>query len=453
MSKSAPRIQRVLLIGGGAREHAIGEALCRDRQIQLFSVAHNNNPGLDELSHVEIHEEKDVDWITRWATEKQVQLTVIGLEDPLDAGLPDALIAAGIPTVGPIQSAARIETSKLFTRALMKRHSIPGQVDYWYFTDPGELTDFLSAGGEYVLKPLGLTAGKGVKVMGVHLNSVKEAIDYGRRIIRDKIGGADGLLVEERLQGAEFTLQAFVDGTTVRPMPLVQDYKRAFEGDLGPNTGSMGAYSQADGLLPFVRAEARDAALQVIVRIVEALRSEGLLYRGVMYGQFMMTQAGIRLVEINARFGDPEALNVLPLLQTDFVDVCQAIGLGILNDLKPTFLPRATVCKYITPPGYPDHARVDARITLDRKAIESIGVRVYFAKVNRDGDDYLTTTSRSIAFVGVADTVAEAEEAVEEAFLFVRGEFHARHDIGKAELINRATDSVLPHRFVTAKNR
>src|ERR1035437_6928799 len=288
---------RVLLVGGGAREHALGEAITASGRVQLLTVANNSNPGLQRLSEQsKRHAESDAEWVANWAKEQAVDLAVIGGEEPLGAGVADALEAAGIPTVGPRQAAAQLETSKLFTRELMERHAIPGRVEFRFFADPELLERFLvNTDKQFALKPVGLTSGKGVKVMGVQLASVQEAIDYGRSVIHDRIGGSAGIVVEERLVGEEFSLQAFVDGETIVPMPLVRDYKLAYEGDTGPNTGSMGSYSQPDGLLPYVTASDRDRALETLHRVIRALRADGIPYRGINYGQFMMTVEGPRL--------------------------------------------------------------------------------------------------------------------------------------------------------------
>jgi phosphoribosylamine--glycine ligase len=425
----------IVLIGGGAREHALGEALVKSGRSRLFTVAHNENPGLLEISDGYLSvEESDTSSIVAWCRARSIDLAVIGLEDPLAVGLPDALAEIGVPTVGPSMRAARLEMSKLFTRELMRRYSIPGQVKFQYFTEPAALREFLLATSEeFALKPIGLTAGKGVKVMGEQLHSRDEAIEYGFHVINDQIGGEAGILVEERLVGDEFTLQAFVDGNAVVPMPLVRDFKRALDGDLGPNTGSMGSYSQPDGLLPFVGPDVQELALEIVKGAVGALREEGVDYRGIIYGQFMIGAQGLKLVEFNARFGDPEALNVLPLLEQDFVDVCDAIVHGTLDQLKVSFTPRATVCKYVTPHGYPGNPREGAPLRVDREAIRRLGVRVYFAKVNQRGSDVLTTSSRSIALVGIADTILQAEQLVEKSLDYIQGDYHVRHDIGRVE--------------------
>ena len=437
--------RRLLLIGGGAREHALGEAMCRDSRAELFVFAHNRNPGLHKLaSEFELGDERDVDHIVKWAKSRRIAFAVIGLEDPLAVGVPDALQGSGIPTVGPVRAAAQLETSKLFLRELMQRHKIRGNADYLFITDAAQLEYHLThSTRQFALKPVGLTAGKGVKVMGVQLTSVTDAIEYGKSVITDRIGGVAGLLLEERLEGAEFTLQAFVDGDTVKAMPLVKDYKLSEAGDEGENTGSMGSYSQRDGSLDFLGPNDRGEAVQILEDVVAALHSEGTVYQGIMYGQFMKTRVGIKLVEINARFGDPEAINVLSVLRTSFVDVCDAILRRTLGELRVDFESNATVCKYVTPRGYPTKPVLGQPIRLNLPEIEKRGVKAFFAKVEAVGEgQYLTTPSRSIALLGTGDSVEEAHNRVEEALRFVSGDYHLRHDIGTKALIDRAFSAV-----------
>jgi phosphoribosylamine--glycine ligase len=445
---------KILLLGGGAREHAIAEALCRSSSnTQLFTIAHNYNPGLADLSTKFFrHDEKDISRIVKLAKEHNIDFAVIGLEDPLDVGLPDALNDIGVPTVGPSKQAAQLETSKLFTRNLMKKYDIPGQAEYHYFDNPDSLEKFLlNSNKEYALKPVGLTAGKGVKIMGEHFKSAAEAVAYGKAVIEDKIGGFSGIVVEEKLVGEEFTLQAFVDGQNIVPMPLVQDYKRAYDNDEGPNTGSMGSYSQSDGLLPFVTKQQRDEALEILEQIINAVKKEGSPYRGIIYGQFMMTSKGSKLIEINARFGDPEAINVLPLLENDFVDVCQAIINGSLDSLKISFSKKATVCRYIVPPGYPEKPEIDTPLSLEKSNIESLGARVYFAKVNEKNGVCFTTSSRSIALVGIANSIEEATNVVEKSLTFIHGKYHVRTDIGKKHLKQKPLEK--NKSFIPSTNR
>ena len=258
-------------------------------------------------------------------------------------------------------------------------------------------------------------------------------------MIQQQTGGGGGVIVEERLVGEEFTLQCFVDGETVAPMPAVRDFKRAFEGDRGPNTGGMGSYSQADGLLPFLSQAGYDAALGIVQQVVHAVKKEGAEYRGILYGQFMLTPAGVKLVEFNARLGDPEAINVIPLLQTPLADICAAIMSGALDRLSIGFDARAAVCKYVVPPDYGLYPKVDVPLQVDADKIAALGARVFYARVNRDGERLLTTTSRAVAILGTGETIGQAEDMVEQALHHVHGDFYVRHDIGKLAQTSRTS--------------
>lgn len=448
--------RRVLLVGGGAREHAIGEALCRTSRVSLHVFAHNRNPGLESLAErYQKGDETDVEAIVEWARRCGIDFAVIGLEDPLAVGLPDALQLAGVPTVGPVQSAARLETSKLFLRNLMKDFGIAGNLDFKYIADADELELYLTenATREYALKPVGLTAGKGVQVMGVQLPTLDAAIQYGRWVIGNRIGGTAGILLEERIQGPEFTMQAFVDASAVVNMPLIKDYKLAGEGDTGPNTGSMGSYSESNGSLHFLSSSEHDCATKILEDVIAALRSTGVVYRGIVYGQFMKTADGIKLIEINARFGDPEGINALALLENDFVDVCLAILNDSLSKLSVRFAPLATVCKYLTPEGYPLKPKVNQLIEVNVSKVRELGVEVFFAKVEKDPAGFRTTTSRSVALLATGATVENAHDRIEQALPFVSGKYYMRHDIGTTKLTRDAVESWVPKSQRNANRR
>ncbi len=226
---------RILVVGGGGREHAITRALSCNSDVRIFSVMARRNPGIARLSEsVLIGRETDVSKITQFATECGVESAVIGPEAPLEAGIVDMLEGAGIPCMGPNRIAARLETDKSFCREMMERDGIAGCPKYRVFHDSAAAREFIEAyDGDLAIKPIGLTGGKGVRIMGEHVDT-RGAVEYA-----ESLGG--DLIVEERLIGEEFTLQAFVDGTHLVPMPLVQDHKRAYEGDMGPNTGGMGS--------------------------------------------------------------------------------------------------------------------------------------------------------------------------------------------------------------------
>lgn len=427
---------RVLLVGGGGREHAIAEALARGGA-ELYAVMRNRNPGIARLSReFLLADETDGGRVAGFGKRVGAEMAVIGPEGPLAGGVADALAVDGIPTVGPTKRLAQIEASKAFMRGLMARHKIPGSLRYGAFSGLAEALDFLERfDGPVAIKPSGLTGGKGVKVVGDQLKDLEEARDYLREVMEGGIGGGE-VVIEERADGEEFTLQAFVDGKRVVPMPLVQDHKRAFEGDVGPNTGGMGAYSDADGLLPFLEARDRRAAETIMKAAVAALKAEtGEEYRGILYGQFMLGRE-LRLIEFNCRFGDPEAMNVLSILKTNFVEVCQGIVEGRLRDAA--FEPKATVSKYVVPKGYGLTPMSGKRIFVDEERVRKEGAILYYAAVNEDGGAIYTTSSRSVGVVGVHETIAGAERIAERAVEGIRGEgIYHRADIGTEALIKR----------------
>jgi len=264
-------------------------------------------------------------------------------------------------------------------------------------------------------------------------------MEYVNEIFENNIGGA-GVIIEEKAVGEEFTQMVFCDGSNISPMPLVQDHKRAYEGDVGPNTGGMGSYTDADHLLPFVTENERKEALDIIQKIVDALRREGCTYRGPMYGQFMLTLDGPKIIEINARFGDPEAMNVLPILESSFTDVCMAMATGTLKN-EAKFRKEATVCKYVVPEGYGVKSKAGLPISVDEKNVKKCGAEVFYANVDVIDGKLVTGTSRSVGVVGMAKSIEEAESNCEKALEYVKGEaIFVRHDIGKRELVQRRVD-------------
>ncbi|MDD1730475.1 MAG: phosphoribosylamine--glycine ligase, partial [Methanospirillum sp.] len=273
----------VLVVGGGGREHAIAQALAKDHHVGLYAAMSRVNPGIAEISRdFLITRETNVSEIASFCVKNQVKYAVIGPEAPLEAGIVDSLESVGVQCVGPTKAAARIETDKAYCRNLMKKYAIPGLPGYHIFQNSEQAISFLRTTSEnFAIKPIGLTGGKGVRIMGEHID-LDGACQYAQEI-------NGGIVIEERLIGEEFTLQAFVDGRHISPMPLVQDHKRAFEGDTGPNTGGMGSYTLSDHRMPFISDEEYSQALSIMNQVVAALADEGTPYSGILYGQFMNT--------------------------------------------------------------------------------------------------------------------------------------------------------------------
>ncbi|HID27068.1 MAG TPA: phosphoribosylamine--glycine ligase [Methanosarcinales archaeon] len=427
---------KILVIGAGAREHAIAEAIAKSNQEpELYALMGRKNPGIARLcKDFLLESETSIVDVVDYAVSKNIELAVIGPEAPLELGLADALGDADVLVVGPNKDAAQIECDKAWTRRFMRDHSMSGCPKFGIFESVENAFEFIDELEEVAVKPPGLTGGKGVKVMGSQIYSKEEAKEYARELIKK-----GKVVIEEKLEGEEFTLQAFVDGRTLIFSPSVQDYKRAYEGDTGPNTGGMGSYSDASEILPFMTEQDYDKAKRIMRYTVFGIKkSLGVFYRGILYGQFMLTADGIKLVEFNARFGDPEAMNILPLLKTDFVEILERIATGKLSNINIEFEKKATVCKYAVPKGYPENPITDSVVE-----VGDLGdAKLYYASVYEENGKVYTTGSRAIAVVGIADTINEAEQKAEFAISNIKGELYCRHDIGTASSIKKRIDHI-----------
>ncbi len=430
-------MKKVLLVGNGAREHVIAEALKRSPQdISLIAYGKAKNPGIAKLAdRYEIGPLDKFDELKKLATEEGVDFAIVGPDDPIADGCVDALLEVEVRSMAPLKTVARLESSKSFTRDLLAKHDVPGNPKFKVFTKPEGMAEFIDElGGEYVVKADGLMGGKGVKVSGEHIENKEEGIEWASKCI-EKFGR---VVIEEKFVGEEFSLMCFCDGKTVIPMPAVQDHKRAFNGDTGPNTGGMGTYSDANHLLPFIKPEDVAKAIEITQRTAKALFDEtGCEFKGIMYGGFIATAKGLGLIEYNARFGDPEAMNVLPILKSDFVTLCEHIIEGTLHMYDARFDMKATVCKYVVPKGYPENPVKGEKIEIGEVPE---GVKLYYASVDEKEDGIYMSGSRALAFVGIADTISEAEKIAASALSSVSGKVFYRDDIGTDALIQKRVD-------------
>lgn len=429
--------RRVGVVGKDGRTDALA-AKCAEStpRPRLFALSEVRIPGLVDrcADRVQVVADlRDVDEIARWADEIEPSLVIVGPEEPLEAGAVDALVARGIPCFGPTAELARIESSKTWARALVEQYRIPGNPAHWTLTAASDVAAHLVSVDEFVVKPDGLTGGKGVRVYPDHFESFDEAVRYSTACIQH-----DGIvLIEERLEGEEFSLQTITDGASVLHCPVVQDHKRAFEDDKGPNTGGMGSYSCPDFSLPFLERDEVRQAQKINELVIQAMRSKtGAPYRGVLYGGFMATGSGVRLIEYNCRFGDPEALNVLPIMTTDFVSMCLSVATGRFDPDSVKFEPKATVCKYIVPLDYPSGKGKGDSIVVPRHLFEDPNVHVFWAACDLSDTGVKMTGSRAVGIVGLGDTLAQAERFAQHAALQVEGPVTFRHDIGTAELVD-----------------
>ena len=428
----------VMLVGHGAREHVIAETFKKNKDANLYSFMKSKNPGIAALSEaVEMGSYSDLEKIKDFAQKNNVDFAFIGPEDPLNEGVVDELQEIGIASIGPTKLMARLETSKSFTRELLQKYNIEGNPKFRIFTkeNVNELNNFLNELEEIVVKPDGLTGGKGVKVQGDHFKTKEEAMAYCKEVLELH----PSVIVEEKLDGEEFSLQCLTDGKTVVATPPVQDHKRAYDGDKGPNTGGMGSYSCENHLLLFLKKEHVKKGLEITKNVADAIYKEtGLFYKGVMYGGFILTKDGIKLLEYNARLGDPEAMNVLPLLKTDFVGICQAISVQELGRLKVEFEKKATVCKYVVPEGYPESPVKNEKVFVK----DSGKAKMYYASVEEKEDGLYMTGSRAIALLGIGNNLEEAEKIAEGSTYDVKGKVFHRKDIGTKALIEKRVKHV-----------
>ncbi len=423
---------KILLIGNGAREHCVAETLKKNKKAALFSYLKSKNPGIVSLSKdFEIGNYNDLAKIKNYIQKIKPDFAFIGPEEPLSNGVVDLLNEIGISSVGPTKKLAQLETSKSFTRNLLKKYKISGNPKFKIFNKSNikNAKKFLDEIGECVIKPDGLTGGKGVKIQGDHFKTKEEALGYCHELLQTH----PAVVVEEKLEGEEFSLQCLTDGKNVVATPPVQDHKRAYADDKGPNTGGMGSYSCEDHLLPFLTKQDVADGLDITKKVADALYKEtGEYYKGVMYAGLIKTKDGVKLLEYNARFGDPEAMNVLPLLETDFVEICNAIINQQLNKIK--FQNKATVCKYVVPKGYPDNPVKNEKIEIGKMPKDA---SFYYASVYYKEDVLYTSSSRSIACLGIAENLEKAEKIAEEATKAIKGKVFHREDVGTKNLIER----------------
>ena len=428
---------KVLAVGGGGREHAIVDALVAGGA-EVYCYMPCLNPGIKKAvkGYVVGKIDKNFDELAGAAVKYGIKLAVIGPEAPLATGIVDELEKRGVACIGPGKDLAKLETSKSFTRRLLQKHGIDASPKFRIFetNNADGIPGWLDELGSYAIKPDGLTGGKGVRIFGEHIRNKEEALAYCNELLDRH----PAVVIEEKLDGEEFSLQTMTDGKAFLHFPVVQDHKRALQGDVGSNTGGMGSYSDANLMLPFLAPEDIETAKKITEKTAHAIKQEtGMPYKGVMFGGFIKTASGIKLLEYNARFGDPEAMNVLPLLRTNFVSICVAVVEGRLDEINAEFQNKASVCKYVVPEGYPENPRPGKIIIpATEKAL------IYYASVyEKDGGIY-TTESRGVAFVGIGNSIGEAEKIAEEAASGVEGNVYHRKDIGTAEAIKKRVEHI-----------
>lgn len=418
---------KVLIVGGGGREHAIAASVAKSPKADQIYCA-PGNAGIAEYAVCVPIGAMEFDKLVAFAKEKEIDLVIVGMDDPLVAGLVDEMEAAGIRTFGPRKNAAILEGSKAFSKDLMKKYHIP-TAGYENFADPEAALAYLeNASYPIVLKADGLALGKGVLIC----QDLEEAKEGVKTIMLDKKFGTAGneMVIEEFMTGREVSVLSFVDGKTIKTMTSAQDHKRAGDGDTGLNTGGMGTFSPS----PFYTKEVEAFCEQYIYQAtVDAMAAEGREFKGVIFFGLMLTADGPKVLEYNARFGDPEAQVVLPRMKNDIIEVMEACIDGTLDQVDLQFEDNAAVCVVLASDGYPVSYEKGYEITGLEVFKKHDGYYCFHAGTKFDGDRIVTNGGRVLGITAKGKDLKEARENAYAATEWVQFENkYMRHDIGKA---------------------
>ena len=418
---------KILIVGSGGREHAIATAVAKSPRADKIYCA-PGNAGIAQIAECVPIGAMEFDKLTAFAREKAIDLTIVGMDDPLVGGLVDEMEAAGLRVFGPRKNAAILEGSKAFSKDLMKKYKIPTAA-YENFDDPNKALAYLeTAKMPVVLKADGLARGKGVLIC----NTLKEAKEGVRTIMEDKKFGAAGnrMVIEEFMTGREVSVLSFVDGRTIRIMSSAQDHKRALDGDQGLNTGGMGTFSPSPFYTDEVDAFCRRHIYQATV---DAMAAEGRPFKGVIFFGLMLTQDGPKVLEYNARFGDPEAQVVLPRMKNDMLEVVEACIDGRLDQMELEFENNAAVCVVLASEGYPVSYEKGFEITGLESFENKDGYYCFHAGTKSEDGKIVTNGGRVLGVTAKGETLQDARANAYEAARWVHFDHqYMRNDIGKA---------------------
>ena len=432
---------RTLIVGHGGRESALAFRMAEHSELHAF-MGHAN-PSL--IRHAEAsgggHATGDVchpQQVASFARAREIDLAMVSADEPLAAGVVDALLAQGTRVVGPTRAGAEIEWNKVFARSLLAEVAPDAAPTLRVVSQAHEVGEAIDSFGStpVAVKPSGLTGGKGVKVMGPHLADHAEARDYALSLLARGTGD-ESVLIEEKILGAEFTIQAISDGRTVLFPPATYDYPFRFDGDEGPGTGGMGSLSVADPTLPFMTVRHYEEACSIIERVIERLGAEGRHFTGVMNSGFFATADGVKVIEFNARFGDPECMNIMSLFRGSWPEVMERMAAGKLSKGDVALSKEASLVLYLVSPDYALRVGEPYEFVLDQHAMEAAGCNVFFASAVEIGENLYSTvgTSRAVALATTAPTLERAHSRVVACAGSVEG-LQWRDDVGDARYLN-----------------
>jgi phosphoribosylamine--glycine ligase len=440
-----------LIVGHGGRESALAMRMAEHSELHAF-MGHEN-PSI--VRHAKASggsyvtgDVCDAQAVAAFARGREIDLAMVSADEPLEAGVVDALLAQGTRTVGPTRAGAEIEWNKAFARSLLGEVA-PEAVPRMRVAREGrEVHEAIASFGAapVVVKPSGLTGGKGVKVMGPHLNTHSDAEEYAMSLLARGRPG-ECVLVEEKIVGAEFTIQAISDGRTVVFPPATYDYPYRYDGDEGPGTGGMGSLSMAGPTLPFMMRGHYEEACSIVERIIARLTEQGRHFSGVMNSGFFATADGVKVIEFNARFGDPECMNIMSLFEGNWPEAMQSISAGTLAPAEVPLRAEASLVLYLVSPDYALRPGPAVEFTLEERGLEQEGCHVFFSSAVRTGENTYRTvgTSRALALATVAPTLEQARARVVGCATSVPS-LEWRSDVGDERYLQGLGSLVRPER-------
>jgi phosphoribosylamine--glycine ligase len=438
--------KKILLVGGGGREHSFAQKLVEDADATIYAIMGHANPGIIDCVTASqgvyiIDDANQPDRVLSFAKQQQVDYVFVSADTPLANGVVDVLLSNNIKAIGGNQAATRIEWDKIYSIEMMQKVCPEYTPFYRVVADEKTLAqaidEFKQKQMQIVVKPQGLTGGKGVKVMPEHLSDYQHASNYALELLSQK--NDEKVLLVEKLEGLEFTIMGLTDGKNLVMCPASYDYPFRLQNDYGAGTGGMGCFTNTEHKLPFMREQDWNDCQTIMQRIIDQMRKEGLLFNGVLNGGFFLTPKGIRFMEFNGRFGDPEALNILSVLKSSFLKLIEDLWHQRLSTKSVEFLDKASVVKYLVAKEYPQSSPEALDFSIDKALLEKENIRLFYSSCIRKGEDYQTLkSSRVIALGAISDSISEASERINKAISqAIKGNLDYRQDIASKENLKK----------------
>lgn len=432
--------QNFLIVGSGGREAAFAKKLFAETT--LFAFASHQNPTIAHCvtksgGEIIVGDVNNPQAVADFAVKNTIDYAFVSADDPLANGVVDELLARGIKAVGGTQAATRIEWDKVYSIEIMQEVCPQFNPFYKVVANASEINsainEFKNQNMQVVVKPQGLTGGKGVKVMPYHLQDYDDCINYAKELLEK--APSEKVLLVEKLEGVEFTIMGLTDGKSLVLAPASYDYPFRFEGDTGPGTGGMGCWTNSEIKLPFMSDKDLDDCQTIMQKVIDKMANDKLNFSGVLNGGFFKTKDGIKFMEFNGRFGDPEGLNIMSVLDSSLADMIRDMYHKQLSSEKVKFKNQASVVKYLVAKEYPAPSDTASTVVIDEKAIENMGVDIIFASIIKDGENYQTLKkSRALALIATDESIEKAADKVNQAIdNFVDTDLEYRKDIGSKQ--------------------